>query len=73
MLSDSAGDLSNWGWEDKGGDMGATTRPLGVEVYELTDPKVLEKWKQPETSKYAGMHGLRMPPREDDGTGYVGL
>lgn len=53
--------------------MGATTRPLGVEVYGLADPKVLEGWKQPECSKYSGMHGLTMPPRESDGTGYVGL
>ncbi|KAE8393701.1 potassium transporter-domain-containing protein [Aspergillus alliaceus] len=42
------GDLSNWGWEEKS-EMGATTRPLGVEVYQLTDPKVLENWKEPET------------------------
>ena len=66
------GDLSNWGWDDKEGDMGATTRPLGVEIYQLCDSKVLERWKEPESPKYAGMHGLRMPPRPDDGTGYVG-
>ena len=66
------GDLSNWGWEDKEADMGATTRPLGVEVYKLTDSKVLEGWKQPECPKYTGMHGLRMPPR-DQSDGYVGL
>lgn len=52
--------------------MGATTRPLGVEVYQLRDSKVLEGWKEPESPKYTGMHGLRMPPRPDDGTGYVG-
>ncbi|KAB8264473.1 potassium transporter-domain-containing protein [Aspergillus pseudonomiae] len=56
------GDLSNWGWEEKGENMGATTRPLGVEVYKLTDPKVLEDWKAPEPPKYRGMHGLMMPP-----------
>ncbi|PLB55820.1 meiotic chromosome segregation protein [Aspergillus steynii IBT 23096] len=66
------GDLSNWGWEGKE-DMGATTRPLGVEVYKLTDPKALEGWKQPESPRYTGMHGLRMPEREQDDSGYVGL
>ncbi|KAE8330889.1 potassium transporter-domain-containing protein [Aspergillus sergii] len=45
------GDLSNWGWEEKGENMGATTRPLGVEVYKLNDPKVLEGWKEPESPK----------------------
>lgn len=53
--------------------MGATTRPLGVEVYKLNDPKVLENWKEPESPKYRGMHGLTMPQRENDGSGYVGL
>lgn len=66
------GDLSNWGWDDKEGGMGATTRPLGVEVYQLNDTKVLEKWREPESPKYTGMHGLRMPPRPDDGSDYVG-
>lgn len=66
-----AGDLSNWGWDDKEGGMGATCRPLGVEVYQLTDEKkVLEGWKAPESPKYKGMHGMTMPPREQDG--YVG-
>lgn len=53
--------------------MGATTRPLGVEVYRLADPNVLKGWKEPESPKYTGMHGMRMPPRDDDGSGYVGL
>lgn len=53
--------------------MGATTRPLGVELYKLTDSKVLEGWKEPVSPKYAGMHGMKMPQREDDGSGYVGL
>lgn len=66
------GDLSNWGWEEKA-DMGATTRPLGVEVYKLTDSKVLDDWKEPQSPKYAGMHGMKMPQRVDDGSGYVGL
>lgn len=51
--------------------MGATCRPLGVEVYQLADPKVLEEWKSPESPKYQGQHGMRMPPREKDG--YTGL
>ncbi|RMJ29127.1 Meiotic chromosome segregation protein [Aspergillus sp. HF37] len=67
------GDLSNWGWEDKGGNMGATTRPLGVEVYGLADSMALGGWKQPECAKYPGMHGLRMPARESDESGHVGM
>ncbi|KAJ6116102.1 hypothetical protein N7523_006519 [Penicillium sp. IBT 18751x] len=47
-------DLSNWGWDDKEGGMGATCRPLGVEVYQLTDEKVLKGWKAPESPKYRG-------------------
>lgn len=71
MLMILAGDLSNWGWDDKEADMGATCRPLGVEVYQLTDDKILEGWKAPESPKYKGMHGMKMPPREEDG--YIGL
>jgi hypothetical protein len=67
------GDLSNWGWEEKADTMGATTRPLGVEVYRLIDSTVLKGWKEPESPKYTGMHGMSMPPREDDWSGYVGL
>ncbi|KAL4747629.1 hypothetical protein BDW72DRAFT_182329 [Aspergillus terricola var. indicus] len=66
------GDLSNWGWDDKE-DMGATTRPLGVEVYKITETKALEGWKEPESPKYTGIHGLKMPTRENDGSGFVGL
>ena len=57
------GDLSNWGWDDKGGEMEATTRPLGVEVYRLTDATVLEGWSEPKSPRYKGMHGLRMRVR----------
>ena len=53
--------------------MGATTRPLGVEVYQLTGTRVLEGWKPPESPKYTGMHGLRMPSRPDEHSGHVGL
>lgn len=50
--------------------MGATCRPLGVEVYQLADEKVLESWKAPECPPYKGMHGMSMPRCENDG--YVG-
>lgn len=43
--------------------MAATTRPLGVEVYGLTNPAVLEGWSEPQSPRYAGMHGLRMRVR----------
>jgi len=36
-------------------------RPLGVEVYEMTDPKILEGWKPPESPNYRGMHGITLP------------
>ncbi|CEO60340.1 Putative K transporter [Penicillium brasilianum] len=66
------GDLSEWGWDDKEGGMGATCRPLGVEVYQLTDEKtILDGWKAPESPAYKGMHGMNMPKRGQDG--YVGL
>ncbi|KAJ5287277.1 hypothetical protein N7478_002963 [Penicillium angulare] len=60
------GDLSNWGWDDKEGGMGATCRPLGVEVYQLADKTLLEVegWKAPSSPAYKGMHGMSMPPRE---------
>ncbi|RHZ56034.1 hypothetical protein CDV55_103038 [Aspergillus turcosus] len=67
------GDLSQWGWEEKGEKMGATTRPLGVEVYKLADPKILDGWKQPESPSYRGLHGLQMPRRDTDDTGYITL
>ncbi|KAL4791527.1 hypothetical protein BDV19DRAFT_370318 [Aspergillus venezuelensis] len=67
------GDLSNWGWESKEDTMGATTRPLGVEVYKITDDKALDGWSEPKCPKYTGMHGMSMPPRENDGSGFVGL
>ena len=72
LLTGPAGDLSNWGWDDKEGGMGATCRPLGVEVYQLADEKtILDGWKTPECPAYKGMHGMTMPPRDQDG--YVGL
>lgn len=65
------GDLSNWGWEGSG-EMHATTRPLGVEVYSLTDQEILEGWKSPEPPSYKGMHGMSMPARKSE-SGVVGL
>ena len=65
------GDLSNWGWDNKES-MGATTRPLGVEVYRLTDPAILDGWQQPKVPNYTGMNGIKMP-RRDETDGYVGL
>lgn len=59
------GDLSNWGWEGAG-EMQSNTRPLGVEVYSLRDPGVLDGWKSPEPPGYKGFHGLSMPVREED-------
>lgn len=68
------GDLSQWGWEEKeGGDMAATCRPLGVEVYSLVDTKILKDWKQPESPNYTGMHGLKMPSRNDRKEGHAGV
>ena len=57
------GDLSKWGWAKfQGGDpMLECCRPLGVEVYKITDPDILEAWKEPEPAKYKGMHGMTMP------------
>ena len=57
------GDLSRWAWaKNEGGDpMLETCRPLGVEIYKITDPFVLEGWHSPIPAQYSGMHGLRMP------------
>ena len=51
--------------------MGSTCRPLGVEVYQLADDKVLEGWKSPSSPAYKGMHGMTMHLREQEGL--VGL
>ncbi|KAE8555668.1 hypothetical protein EYB25_000366 [Talaromyces marneffei] len=69
------GDLSQWGWEGKeGGDMAATCRHLGVEVYSLLRPETLKDWKQPESTNYTRMHGLKMPSRDDrKDRGHVGV
>lgn len=36
-------------------------RPLGVEVYRITDPAVLEGWNAPTPSEYKGLHGFALP------------
>lgn len=59
------GDLSLWDWgegdEETEVDMVDCCRPLGIEVYELNDKKLLENWKEPEVSQYKGNHGLQFP------------
>lgn len=57
------GDLSKWGWaKNSGGDpMVECCRPLGVEVYKITNSEVLRGWKEPESASYSGMHGMSMP------------
>ncbi|PGH16861.1 hypothetical protein AJ79_01505 [Helicocarpus griseus UAMH5409] len=70
------GDLSSWGW-DGSSEMKDTTKPLGVEVYSLTDPeKVLEGWRAPESPRYLGLHGVKMPERKEEDGGmedFVGV
>lgn len=36
-------------------------RPLGVDVYKITDPAVLEDWKPPNPPEYKGLHGVALP------------
>ncbi|MCJ1357743.1 MAG: hypothetical protein MMC33_007739 [Icmadophila ericetorum] len=60
------GDLSAWEWgEGKEGvdvvDMVDCCRPLGIEVYQLTNTKVLDSWNPPMSPTYHGMHGLKLP------------
>ena len=71
----NAGDLSAWGWGNRGvSKMLETTRPLGVEVYSLADPDILGCWKEPDSPKYTGLHGIKMPSRNDqEGTNYCGV
>lgn len=57
------GDLSKWGWAKNEGDdpMLECCRPLGVEVYKIIDPKILEDWEPPAPASYKGLHGITMP------------
>lgn len=54
------GDLSQWGWGQRENSL-ECCRPLGVEVYKLTDPMMLQDWESPGCSSYRGMHGLVLP------------
>jgi uncharacterized protein YcgI (DUF1989 family) len=52
------GDLSVPVWGPEAADPLATCRPLGVEIWQPA-PELLEGWRSPSTSDYAGAHGLR--------------
>ena len=55
------GDLSTWGWKKGAGgtdDMLQCCRPLGVDVFKLTDPAILEDHQPLESPSYRGMHGI---------------
>jgi len=57
------GDLSAWKFGEREGetDMLDCCRPLGIEVYEITDKSVLEEWTPPVPPEYRGFHGMAMP------------
>lgn len=59
------GDLSLWDWgegdEETEVDMVDCCRPLGIEVYEITDKSLLKGWDGPKVSQYKGNHGLVFP------------
>lgn len=56
------GDLSKWDWAKNDGEdpMLECCRPLGVEVYKITDTEVLNEWEPPATSSYKGLHGIKL-------------
>jgi uncharacterized protein len=54
------GDLSVQVWGPDAGDPLATCRPLAVEIWQPA-PELLEGWRSPSPSDYAGGHGLRQP------------
>ena len=54
------GDLSVWGWGTSD-EMLNCCRPLGVEVYRITDSAVLENWVSPAPAAYQGLHGITLP------------
>ncbi|KAH9822792.1 C6 transcription factor [Teratosphaeria destructans] len=65
------GDLSTWGWGEGGGgeegekkSMKDVCRALKVEVFAIEDRSVLEGWREPETPKYGGRHGMAVPVGE---------
>lgn len=53
------GDLSLPMWGPDAQDPISVCRPLGVEIFDL-DPALLNGWKSPECSPYAGQHGLAL-------------
>ncbi|OWB78778.1 hypothetical protein B5S32_g2980 [[Candida] boidinii] len=59
------GDLSAWDWgegdDENPVDMVDCCRPLGIEVYKITNDEVLKDWTEPECPKYKGAHGLEFP------------
>ncbi|ODV83271.1 hypothetical protein CANARDRAFT_203416 [[Candida] arabinofermentans NRRL YB-2248] len=55
------GDLSTWGWSENDDDMIACCRPLGIEVYKITNEKALENWSESKPVNYKGLHGLKEP------------
>lgn len=61
------GDLSAWAFGGSDADMLKTCRPLGVDVYKMTEEKeVLKGWQSPECPPYKGLHGLKMPDKKWD-------
>lgn len=64
------GDLSAWDWgegdEETEVDMVDCCRPLGIEVYEITDDSLLKNWKSPEVASYKGNHGFQFPVFKKD-------
>lgn len=65
------GDLSAWGWGEGGEgeaqdkkSMLECCRPLKVEVFKITDAKVLEGWVAPQSPAYRGAHGMKVPTGE---------
>lgn len=58
------GDLSTWGWgEGSGGNMKDVCRPIKVEVFELEDSALLDKWNSPKRPDYKGVPRHEHPTR----------
>ncbi|MCE7009569.1 DUF1989 domain-containing protein [Kibdelosporangium philippinense] len=55
-----AGDLSVPLWGPDARDALEVCRPIAVEVYR-PDPGLTEDWRPPVSSKYQGLHGIRLP------------
>ena len=52
-----------WGWnkgDDGADEMLKCCRPLGVEIFSLTEPTILKDWQSPKTAAYRGMHGITL-------------